>query len=52
VIHEPFSFYADLIRYPLMVGSGRRAYVQASLMASTQVANALGYFYQGTHDRL
>ena len=43
---EPLRFYAGLLRYPLTVSDGPGSYHDAALMAVTQVANALGYFYE------
>jgi GT2 family glycosyltransferase len=43
---EPVRFYADLLRYPFVVSSGPSAVRDAVLMAVTQVANVLGYFYE------
>ena len=40
---EPLSFYASLVRYPLTVSDGRRAWTEAALLVVSQTANALGF---------
>ena len=40
---EPLSFYANLVRYPLTVSDGRRAWTEAALLVVSQTANALGF---------
>jgi GT2 family glycosyltransferase len=48
---QPFAFYADLVRYPFRHGSGPRAALEAALLAASQGANALGYFYERLRSR-
>ena len=48
---QPVAFYADLVRYPFRHGSGPRAALQAALLAASQGANALGYFYERFRSR-
>jgi glycosyltransferase involved in cell wall biosynthesis len=41
---EPFSFYLGLIRYPLARSRRPRRWLEAALLATTQAANAAGFF--------
>jgi GT2 family glycosyltransferase len=43
---EPFSFYLDLIRYPMSRSRGARALAMSGLLCVAQVANAVGYLRQ------
>lgn len=48
---EPLRFYTGLLTYPLQQGSRGRAPALAALLAISQVANALGYFFEGWQRR-
>ena len=43
---EPPSFYMDLLRYPFVQRTGWQALRLAVLSLVSQVANALGYFWE------
>lgn len=43
---EPLEFYLALLRYPLVHRRGPQAWLLAFLMFVSQVANALGYFWE------
>ena len=46
---EPTSFYANLLRHPLAQGQSLRAYWIAMLLGVSQLANAIGFFFEKTH---
>jgi len=46
VAPEPLSFYWNLLRYPFSQYAGFWALVQLLLIGVSQVANALGFFYE------
>lgn len=46
---EPPSFYINLLCYPFIQQIGWRALLQSLLLLISQVANALGYFWERTH---
>ncbi len=44
---EPFSFYADLLRYPsTQAQQNRQALLLAALLVTAQVANTAGFFWE------
>ncbi|NJM05429.1 glycosyltransferase, partial [Candidatus Gracilibacteria bacterium] len=43
---EPTSFYIDLLRYPFSQTPGARALPLATLLAVSQAANVLGFFWE------
>lgn len=48
IVPEPLSFYWNLLRYPVSRYSGSWAMAQMLLMGISQVANAIGFFYEMT----
>jgi GT2 family glycosyltransferase len=46
---EPFSFYQNLLRYPLSQAPGWRALLFAVLLVVSQAANAAGFFWEKLH---
>jgi len=42
---EPMSFYLKMLSYPFACGQGRRAPLVAVLLLISQIANALGFFW-------
>lgn len=48
---EPLRFYTGLLKYPLIQGARARAPALSALLAISQVANALGFFYEGRRRR-
>ncbi|MDX1532367.1 MAG: glycosyltransferase [Rhodothermales bacterium] len=51
-LRPDLSFYAGLVRYPLTVTEGARAWTLASLLFLSQVTNAAGFFYEAVSDRI
>ena len=51
---EPPSFYVDMLRYPMRSkeASGSRAWLHAVLLALSQVANAAGFFWEASRQKL
>jgi len=49
---EPTSFYANLLRHPLAQGQSLRAYWIAMLLGVSQLANAIGFFFEKTHPKV
>lgn len=45
---QPLSFYLDLLRYPFRHTRWPRAVPESGLLAVSQVASALGYYYERT----
>jgi len=45
---EPRAFYVNLMYYPLRQSKGLRPLLSATLMAVSQLANALGYYWEHT----
>jgi len=43
---EPLSFYLNLLRFPLSEDHGWRRWLHAGLMGGSQLANALGYYWE------
>ncbi|MCA9925830.1 MAG: glycosyltransferase [Anaerolineales bacterium] len=49
---ESFSFYRDLLLYPLAQQRTARAALQVGLLGVSQVANAVGFFYERRQSRI
>lgn len=46
IVPEPLTFYRDLVRFPLSQGQGSWVWGQVLLLVASQLANAVGFFYE------